>query len=282
MKASAELPKIDIQDDFTIGTDINIDILNLYRNYPCRLKAEIFVFCLEGNIEASVNLTDYQIKANDFVTLMPGSIIQIKKVEGNLRLFIIAFSSRFIGRVNLLAPIANVLQTIRENPVLPLPAKMAELFYDYFSLINKVYNQKFLTNTPIFYHNILHTILYAIGEAYRRRPWKKVTLNRSQEICKSFENLVMEHYTYERSVSFYANKLGITLQYLSNTVKQVTGKTVSEIISRFVITDAKAQLKSTNLSIQEIAYSLNFANVSFFGKYFKRHVGLSPQQYRES
>ncbi|MEG1685562.1 MAG: helix-turn-helix domain-containing protein, partial [Bacteroides sp.] len=52
--------------------------------------------------------------------------------------------------------------------------------------------------------------------------------------------------------------------------------------SEIVITDAKAQLKSTNLPVNQISDSLNFANVSFFGKYFKRYVGLSPQKYRDS
>ena len=55
-----------------------------------------------------------------------------------------------------------------------------------------------------------------------------------------------------------------------------------EIISRMVIMDAKSQLKSTNLSIQEISDSLNFANMSFFGKYFKRYVGMSPLDYRNN
>ena len=49
-----------------------------------------------------------------------------------------------------------------------------------------------------------------------------------------------------------------------------------------VITDAEAKLKSTDLTIQEIAYSLNFPDISFFGKYFKRYTGMSPKQYREN
>lgn len=282
MKIESDFPKIDISDDFIIGTDINIEILNLYRNYPCRLKAEIFVFCLEGYIEASLNLNEYQIKANDFVTLLPGSIIQIKKVEGNLRLFIIAYSSEFIGHFNLIESTRDIIQIIRENPVLPLPDKMVELFQDYFTLINKVYQQNLLPKIPVFYKNILHTIFYAIGEVYKRRPWKTAPLTRSEEICKKLELLIMESYMKERNVAFYAARLGITPQHLSNTVKQTSGKNVSEIITRYVITDAKAQLKSTDLSIQEIAYSLNFPNASFFGKYFKRETGLTPLQYRNS
>ena len=69
---------------------------------------------------------------------------------------------------------------------------------------------------------------------------------------------------------------------ISSIIKQTTGKTCIEIITSMVIMDAKAQLKSTNLSIHDIAYTLNFTNMSFFGKYFKRYVGMSPQEYRNS
>ena len=65
-------------------------------------------------------------------------------------------------------------------------------------------------------------------------------------------------------------------------VNKITGKTVTDIIAKLVITDAEAKLKSTDLTIQEIAYSLNFPDISFFGKYFKRYTGMSPKQYRES
>ena len=63
---------------------------------------------------------------------------------------------------------------------------------------------------------------------------------------------------------------------------KITGKTVTDIIAKLVITDAEAKLKSTDLTIQEIAYSLNFPDISFFGKYFKRYTGMSPKQYREN
>ena len=90
----------------------------------------------------------------------------------------------------------------------------------------------------------------------------------------------MQNYMKERNVSSYAKKMGITPAHLCTTVKQVTGKTCVEIISTMVVMDAKAQLKSTNLSIHDIAYSLNFTNMSFFGKYFKRYVGVGPLEYR--
>ena len=65
-------------------------------------------------------------------------------------------------------------------------------------------------------------------------------------------------------------------------MRQVTGRNVLDIIAHVVIVDVKAKLKSPNMTIQEIAYSLNFHSASFFGKYFKRHMGMSPLEYRNS
>ena len=75
-----ELPKIDLPEEWLIGTGVNKALLSLYI-FPCRLKSEIFVLCMEGEIEASVNLNRITVRANDFVTIMPGSILQIHSVN---------------------------------------------------------------------------------------------------------------------------------------------------------------------------------------------------------
>ena len=108
---------------------------------------------------------------------------------------------------------------------------------------------------------------------YKDKTLNKTNLSKAEQISKNFNHLVMQNYTTQRSVAWYAKKLGITPAHLSTIVKQTTDKTCVEIITSMVIMDAKAQLKSTDLSIHDIAYSLNFTNMSFFGKYFKRHVG---------
>ena len=124
--------------------------------------------------------------------------------------------------------------------------------------------------------------MIGIGDLYRGKQWPNQTLTRSDEIQKKFLGLVMKHYTSNRQTSFYASHLSISTQHLCMIVKQKTGRSVSDIIADMVIMDAKSQLKSTDLTIQEISYSLNFPNVSFFGKYFKRYVGVSPQKFRNS
>ena len=104
--------------------------------------------------------------------------------------------------------------------------------------------------------------------------------NRAEEYFRQFTELLGEHYKHERSVGFYARQLCITPKYLTTLIKRISGKSVSEWIDNYVILEAKTLLKYSNLSVQEIAYYLNFPNQSFFGSYFKRNAGMSPSQYK--
>lgn len=277
-----DLPKIDIPFDWVIGTDISKEILSLYTNYPCRLKAQIFVLCLEGEVEASINLARHTVKPLDLITILPGSILQIHRIEGNIRIYFLGFSSAFVRETNMIKSIKDVLFAVRENPVISLQEKGAALMEDYFSLLSKTYafceghfNRQITTH-------LFSGVLLGLGILYKRHIAPASGLSKGEQLSKDFGQLVMQHYAKERQVSFYAKLLGITPSYLCTLVKQTTGKTCIEIISEMVIIDAKAQLKSTDLSIRDIAYSLNFTNMSFFGKYFKRYTGQSPQEYRNS
>ena len=279
------LPKIDITEDFVIGSNADIDnsILSLYTQYPCRLKAEIFVLCMGGSLEATINLTDYTIRENDFITLSPGSIIQINKIEGKLKLYFMVFSSKFIEGISKTKSIIDLIYITKNHPILSLPKEFACIYEEFFTLMMKIYYKEHSPYNPEILKCMLLSILYRLSDMYHERPIRSETaLSRSEEICKTFNHLVIQHYTTERNILYYAKQMNITPTHLSNTVKHVTGKTVMDIISEVVIVDAKAQLKSTNIPIHEISDSLNFPNVSFFGKYFKRLTGMSPQQYRNS
>lgn len=278
-----ELPKIDLPEEWVIGTGINKELLSLYTNFPCRIKSEIFVLCMGGEMEASVNLNRITVRACDFVTIMPGSILQIHSVEGDPILYFGGFSSKYIEQANLNRSAINTLFISSGRPIISLKPEGAKLLEEYFQFLIKLYT--FFNETarkgitPHLYNNI-HT---GIAAMYNNRAQNnKECLSKSELISKNFTQLVIQNYNKTRSVAWYAEKLEITPTHLCTTVKQVTGNTCIDIISRMVIMDAKSQLKSTNLSVQEIADSLNFTNMSFFGKYFKRYVGMSPLSYRYS
>ena len=85
-----------------------------------------------------------------------------------------------------------------------------------------------------------------------------------------------------RRLNFYADKLCLTPKYMSTIIRQTSGKTAGNWIDDYVLLEAKALLKSTNMTIQQISDELNFPSQSFFGKYFKRLTGVSPKEYKKT
>ena len=106
-------------------------------------------------------------------------------------------------------------------------------------------------------------------------------LKREHELYRQFVQILMANYTKEHEVAFYADKCGVTPAHFSSTIRKASGHSPLVIITGMIIMNAKAQLKSTRLPVKEIAFSLGFNNLSFFNKYFRKHVGMTPQEYRE-
>jgi AraC-like DNA-binding protein len=111
-------------------------------------------------------------------------------------------------------------------------------------------------------------------------PTAGAVSNRTDELFNRFLTLLREHCSTERSVEFYASEMGITPKYLSLILKKKSGRNASKLIDEAVVYEAKRLLKYSGLSIREIALKLNFASQSFFGKYFKQRVGVSPSRYK--
>lgn len=281
MKMENELPKIDLPEDVLVDVLTDSVILNLYAHFPCRIKAEILVLCKKGDIDASINLVDYHVSDNSFLVVLPGSIFQVNQIRGDVEIYFAGFSSDFLRTINPVKSLLDITYSIKHNPVVPLKEEMVELIEDYFKL-GKRTKERFELNNRELSRHLYYCLIYAISSLYSNRKMDTGNLSPAERISQDFGQLVLDNYTKEKNVAFYASKLGITAAYLSTIVKQTTGRTCMEIISNMVIMDAKAQLKSTNLPIYQIADSLNFNNVSFFGKYFKRYVGVSPQEYRNS
>ncbi len=281
MNMENELPKIDLPEDVLVDVLTDSVILNLYAHFPCRIKAEILVLCKKGDIDASINLVDYHVSDNSFLVVLPGSIFQVNQIRGDVEIYFAGFSSDFLRTINPVKSLLDITYSIKHNPVVPLKEEMVELIEDYFKL-GKRTKERFELNNRELSRHLYYCLIYAISSLYSNRKMDTGNLSPAERISQDFGQLVLDNYTKEKNVAFYASKLGITAAYLSTIVKQTTGRTCMEIISNMVIMDAKAQLKSTNLPIYQIADSLNFNNVSFFGKYFKRYVGVSPQEYRNS
>ena len=99
-------------------------------------------------------------------------------------------------------------------------------------------------------------------------------------ILHNFIDLVNQYGTRERKIDFYADRLCVTPNHLGAVIKQASGMTVMQWVNRHTIQLAKVMLRYTDLPVWEIGERLNFANPSFFSKFFRKETGLTPGEYR--
>jgi AraC-like DNA-binding protein len=104
--------------------------------------------------------------------------------------------------------------------------------------------------------------------------------NRSEEILRLFLQFIITHFKEQHEVAFYASKLGVTPDHLARTVTAATGKSPIQLINRILVTEAKTLLRKPDATIKQVADELNFGDQSSFGKFFKRHTGLTPADYK--
>ena len=103
---------------------------------------------------------------------------------------------------------------------------------------------------------------------------------RKQQISKAFCSLINAHYLENKDVAHYAEKLNITPKYLSEVIKETTGKSPKTLIEQLIMQEAKSILKQTEMNVKEISYWLGFEDPSYFTKAFKVAEGVTPNEYR--
>lgn len=280
---NSSVRRIHIDQDIKTKSNIDRDMVYKFRQ-PHQVEFGAFLIIGSGEATLHINLSEYRIREGAFATILPGSIIFISDISDDFNFDAIAFSRGFTQDGDVVRNIFRRLESIIKLPVIMLESDESIWLQEFYSLFRITYNSISEHSTAYIsiITNMLETlfcVLNAIYDRYRSTTSSK-TLSRKEEIVHSYFQLVLKHYDKERSVGFYADKLCITSTYLNALVKEVRGETASQIITNAVILYAKSRLKDTTDTVQQISDQLNFPNSSFFAKYFKREVGMSPSEYR--
>ncbi|MBO2009897.1 AraC family transcriptional regulator [Hymenobacter negativus] len=238
--------------------------------------------CLRGAAELKANLETYTIGPNCLILATPDVIKQWLHIADDYETLSIFFTKDFITTNNA---VTGKLRFFVAPPtyVLQLSAAQAENLADSFRFLQQKYNT-LSTERDNVLKSILNGLLFEIGALYDDHQPAPLPAShtRSQQLAAAFRQLVQVHSATARSVSFYAATLCITPKYLSELVKEVTGRTASDWIAEAVVLEAKALLQNPVLPIQQVAASLHFADQFAFSRFFKNSTGLSPTAYRQA
>ena len=236
-------------------------------------------FTCQGHMHFILNLVEYDITPGMAIFVTPGSIVEPVTFSDDYSLCGMTVPSD-VFRLALGNSLPFPFDGKIKGGAIGIDSEDVEIAHKLFDLLY-AFAQKRDQNRLAF-NGIVSAIAGLWGSFFASASSPKPQQPAANAIFDRFIALVNDNCTQHRNLGFYAGRLCITERYLGTAVRQASGATPKDWIDHAVISSAKVLLKYSDASIVEVADALNFANSSFFCKFFKRFVGTSPQAYRNS
>jgi AraC-like DNA-binding protein len=252
-------------------SDLSKMMLNVpYRNYFYGIG-----LATEGCRRLQVGLDTYDFKAGTLLTIGPSILRQWLDLSTPFASDTLFFSSELFQ-----APInPHFLSDMRIFKtgiphVLQLSEEEAQGVSRLFRCLKQYQNQPRIVAAQTL------TLIEMVEYFHNNQHQSNASLSRQETLLRDFDALLQKHYLENKEVAFYAQKLNLTPNHMSETIKLLTGKSAKKRIEEALIFEAKSLLRQTDMSIKEITYWLGFEDDSYFVKFFKQAVEMTPNAYR--
>lgn len=247
-----------------------------------KVDVNTIIFCRKGTANIEIDLIPYEIVANTQLIIIAGSIVHNISNSDDFKISYITFKHEVYDEATAqLEPSFTFF--LKEYPCVQLGEKRINKMNYLVEAMEDFYNEKTNCFRVKIFKNNIQSFLLDVYDKTRTlfKIDKSEEVGRREELFIKFIHLIHKYCPQQREVGFYAGKLYITSRYLSSITQNVADKSAKYIIDKHAIQRIKIMLKYSNMSIQDISYELNFPDQSFFSRYFKKHTGMSPLEYRE-
>jgi len=242
-----------------------------------------YVMVLDGNLSLDLNAVNYRLNKNNSLVVDRKVVIDNIQHSTNFRCLICAMSTNmgfsFINK-SLMQSVMHVLA----NPVIELEQNEIDLVVKYYELLVFKMDHPEMNFGRETMRDIIRCFAYDLLSNINKHidQNEEDMLRQGDRIFRRFMLLLADNTNVNRSVKSYADELCVSPKYLTSVCRKHSEYTSSELIATAVISRIKQLLLYSDLSIKEVAGEMGFDNLSFFGKYVKKHLGLSPNNYRKA
>lgn len=249
---------------------------------PLRFESLIVIMCLEGTLTIGVDMHTVSLRQGSLLILRPQNHISFIEVSDICVVNAVACSRPMMEESLLRSTeMLPLLLHLSNFPAVDLKEEQQKRIAEYFDIMISLIKSGRTPNLTRKVRCLLKASLYEMLDNFDVNV-SGIPRTRREELTARFLTLVAESFIYERSVSFYAEKIGVSAKHLSSVVKAVSGRTAGDWIETYVVLEAKMLLADTDLSINEISQKLNFKSQALFGKYFRQVTDMSPSVFRKS
>ena len=278
--------RIDDSDDLVVMEDMG----NLPTGSVCLRNHAIIIFCTKGKAQFEYDGTVIQLQKNDMFLYLNHSIACNFLTSSDFNCRQIWLTRSEMGNIDMYTS-TNVsdLSLLKSYPVVHLTDNEVQLLDTYFRLLCDRMKPSTIVLTPEIARSLFGTMLLEILAIMRRNSELQLEQDMRKDpnsslhkrrIIDQFMKLVEMSDGRVRRVDVFANQLNITPKYLSSILKEVMNFRPSICIQHYTMRAIQRRLRFTDMTMQEISNDLNFPNPSFFGKYCKEHLGMTPLEYR--
>ncbi len=264
--------------------------LHLMEDLSSEIKNMYYLFiCDSGRLRIMIEGVSFDLFKGDVCIYTPGRNVSLIDCSHDLSGLLLGSSDDRLQRTIYSVFNVEKLIYLRTNPTLHLAQDQLNTLSQFVKSAIEVFKDtvhsgheytKKLKDSLV--NSVCYYILHLYGIFRNEAENKNDLYNRSSDILKRFLVLLFHNYTKERSVEFYSSQIGLSKRYFSTMIKSESGKTPKQWIVHVVVEEIKHYLSNPNMPIKEIAFHFNFTSQSFFGKFFKDSVGISPKKYRQN
>lgn len=258
----------------------DLSLINIREYGNCIFHA----ICTAGDAEFTYNDKRFVMATNDIAVIAQPGNISALSMSGDFRGELVIAPDSFLH--NLL-PANNYsiggCVSLFSNPIIPVdPSEAVTFIRDLRNVRDRIEDR----NHPFYNEMIgglLQTMIYDLFAFHSATNENVLSTDRVGYITRQFFTLIESgRPKTEREVSYYASQLNVTPKYLLDTIKRITGFSVSTHINRAATAIIISYLKDSNLSVSQIADEMKFSSVSYFSRYCQKNIGKSPSEYRLS
>ncbi|MGH1517835.1 AraC family transcriptional regulator [Chryseobacterium sp. JK1] len=252
---------------------------------PHRTDFYIIYIMSEGRSKHMIDFQEVEMSVGDVLVISPSQVhkfIKIEPYDG----YLIAFPKEFFYQTIQNKLFIENAQIFNNVDLLTKFHCDAQIFEDILHLINKMRielskpNDEFQTSIL---NNFLSNILFIL-----ERKWKVLNhhtafnhnnYSKDYQYVATYKKMIKEEFKQSSTVTYYANKLNISERKLQKVVMDILGKSPKELIDEQVILEGKRLLIHASMTVKEVAYALGFDEPSYFTKFFRSKVGITPTQF---
>lgn len=265
---------------FPMSSDMSITHTHTEVVFPHRHDHYTCFFVESGHMDFNIDFQDINICPSSLLLSFPGQVHYVGEADG-LAGWLVAFDGKFVDE----SARAVIERSFSRIALVHLDNIEKEWFRNIFKLLYSALEEK---KSETFHHqliqNLLNAFFYKVVNIFQQQEDKRIEeyTSRSVDIVKTFNQLVREHYIELKKPAEFASKMNITVSYLNDTIKAVTGFSSTYFIQQEIFREAQRLLFYTSKSIKEIAFQLGYEDYKYFIRLFTKIVGTSPSNFRNS